>query len=66
VALRERWPGDPLVLGLLWPPLLIALPLLAFTLAVPIVQAGVSAWGESFSGSRGTWGRRRALTRCST
>jgi GT2 family glycosyltransferase len=50
------------VLGLLWPPLLIALPLLAFTLAVPIVQSAVSAWGESFSGPRGTWAQRRALT----
>ena len=50
------------VLGLLWRPLLVALPLLAFTLAVPIVQAVVSAWGESFSGPRGTWAQRRALT----
>jgi len=49
-------------LGLLWSPLLWALPLLALTLAIPVAQAVVSARFATFSGPRNTWAARRALT----
>ena len=35
-------------LGLLWPPLFLALPLLAIGIAVPLLQAGLSAANASF------------------
>jgi GT2 family glycosyltransferase len=49
-------------LGIVWPPLRLALAPLAVTLAVPIAQAVVSARAGTYSGSRRTWGSRRALT----
>ena len=50
------------ILGVFWPPLLAALPLLLVAIAVPILQSALSARSELFSGPRHTWGRRRALT----
>jgi GT2 family glycosyltransferase len=49
-------------LGIVWPPLRLALAPLAVALAVPIAQAVVSARAGTYSGPRRTWGRRRALT----
>jgi len=46
----------------LWPPLWIALPLLALALAIPIAQALVSIRGAAFVGSGGERFRARALT----
>jgi hypothetical protein len=46
----------------LWPPLGIALPLLALALAIPIAQALVSIRGAAFAGSGGERFRARALT----
>jgi GT2 family glycosyltransferase len=50
------------LLGIVWQPLLWALPLLAVFIGIPVAQAVASAWSEPFSGPRGTWGKRRALT----
>ena len=50
------------LLGIVWQPLLWALPFLVLFVGLPVAQAVVSAASESFSGPRHTWGRRRALT----
>jgi glycosyltransferase involved in cell wall biosynthesis len=47
-------------LGALWPPLVFALPLLGLMLAIPVVQAMVSAGGATFTGTA-PW-KRRLLT----
>src|SRR5207302_2481020 len=39
------------LLSLLWPPLLLALPLLVLALGMPLVQAGLSATHASFTGA---------------
>ena len=48
--------------GALWPALWIALPLLAFAIAIPIAQAMVSIRGVTFAGSARERLRARALT----
>jgi len=47
--------------GASWPPLLLALPLLVFALAAPIVQACVSAARAQFSGARSRATRRQMV-----
>jgi hypothetical protein len=54
-------------LGLLWAPLLLALPLLAFTITVPLLQAGLSAADASFPDpprTRLAWLKLWSLTAC--
>jgi len=50
------------LLGALWPPLKVALPLLALALALPIAQAMVSARAALAHGPVGDRWKRRALT----
>ena len=49
-------------LGVFWPPLRVALPLLALALAVPIAQAVLSARSALLPGPAGGHWKRRALT----
>jgi GT2 family glycosyltransferase len=50
------------LLGVGWPPLRMALPLLGLALAIPIVQAAMSARAAAFPGPAGERLKRRALT----
>ena len=49
-------------LGLLWPPLAVALPLLGLAVAIPVAQAVLSTRGAAFSGAPQERRNARALT----